>query len=171
MINVKLGRYLYIQMAYKKNKRAQEEMIGFALIIVIVAVILLIFVGFAITKPQSENVESYEVESFIQSILQYTTNCSDNLERLSVQKIIFDCKSNLKCTDDRNTCDVLYNTLTEIMAESWRIGNTPVLGYALNISVEDKNIVNIAEGNKTNNFKGSFQKLPKDIDVILNVYY
>lgn len=153
------------------SKRAQEEMVGFALIIIIVAVILLIFVGFAITRPEGERVESYEVESFVQSMLQYTSDCSDNLGKLSIQDLIFDCRSNLKCLDNRNTCEVLDETLNEIMAESWKIGNTPVMGYDLNISVENNNVLDIFEGNKTNNFKGSTQLLPREVRVVLNVYY
>ena len=63
-----------------KRKKAQEEMVGFALIIILVAVILLIFLGFSLRDQEKETIESYEVESFIQSFLQYTSDCRDNLE-------------------------------------------------------------------------------------------
>ena len=65
-------------------KRAQEEMVGFALIVIIVSVILVIFLGFSLRDQGKENVESYEVESFIQSFLQYTSECRDNFNFLSV---------------------------------------------------------------------------------------
>ncbi len=153
-----------------KTKKAQEEMVGFALIIVIVAVILLIFVGFSLTR-KTEAVESYEVESFIQAMMQQTSDCRDNLERLPVQSLILRCRSNGKCIDDRDACQVLKETLEEIMAESWKIGNTPVAGYNLSITSENELVMSISEGNKTSNYKGSFQKLPRDIDVLLNIYY
>lgn len=161
---------MFIQMRNNKNKRGQEEMVGFALIIVIVAVILLIFVGFSLTR-KTEAVESYEVESFIQAMMQQTSDCRDNLERLDVQSLILRCRSNGKCIDDRNTCDVLKETLEEIMAESWKIGNTPVIGYNLSITIENEIVMSISEGNKTINYKGSFQKLQHDIDILLNIYY
>jgi len=153
-----------------KTKKGQEEMVGFALIIVIVAVILLIFVGFSLTR-KTDRVESYEVESFIQAVMQHTSDCRDNLERLPVQNLILKCRSNEICIDNRNTCDVLKETLEEIMSESWKIGDTPVAGYNLSITMENQQVMSVNAGNKTNNFKGSLQKLPHDIDVLLNVYY
>ncbi|MBU4116158.1 MAG: hypothetical protein KKG94_00235, partial [Nanoarchaeota archaeon] len=75
-------------------KRSQEEIVGFALIIIIVAVILLIFLGFYLRAPQKEIIESYEIESFIQSFLQYTSDCESNLEFLPVKNLIFACYEN-----------------------------------------------------------------------------
>ena len=81
-----------------KNKYGQEEMVGFALIMIIVAIILLIFLSFSLGKSEKETVESYEVESFIQSMSQYTTDCRDNLEYVSIQKLIFDCLISIPIT-------------------------------------------------------------------------
>ena len=115
-----------------KSKRSQEEMIGFALIIVLVAVILLIFLGFSLRSPQNETIESYEVESFIQAFLQYTTDCKDNLEFLSIKKLIFACSDRETCLDRRDTCEVLDSTLKGILEESWKVGeNLPYKGYTL----------------------------------------
>src|SRR3989338_7985995 len=56
-------------------KRSQEEMVGFALIIILVSIILLVFLAFSLSKSKTESTESYEVNSFLQSTLQYTTAC------------------------------------------------------------------------------------------------
>ncbi len=93
-------------------------MIGFALIIIVVAVILLVFVGFFLRDTEKESVESYEVESFIQSFLHYTSDCRDNLEFLSIQKLILDCNNDRLCLDQRKACDVLTPILEEITEES-----------------------------------------------------
>lgn len=152
------------------NKMAQEEMVGFALIMIIVSVILIIFISLTITKPQEE-VESYEVESFIQAMLQYTTDCEDNLEHLSVQRLILRCKRGDICLDERNTCDVLDETLNGLIKGSWQIENRPVKGYDFKVISDQETIIAISEGNKTNNFKGSVQILPNDIDISFRVYY
>lgn len=157
-----------------KNKKGQEEMVGFALIMIIVAVILLIFLSFSLRRSEKEIVESYEVESFIQAILQYTTDCRDNLEYLSIQKLIFDCYDKDICIDNRNTCDVLNSTLKEIMKESWKVeGDRPVQGYELKVIVdESEEILIIKEGNITQNSKGAFQPLGKrDTEIFFNAYY
>ena len=114
-------------------KKAQEEMIGFALIIIVVAVIILVFIGFSLKSPQKEAVESYEINSFIQSFLQQTSDCRDNLEYLSIQKLIFDCNDGEICLDGRNTCEVLDSTLRGITEESWKIEESPIKGYNLEI--------------------------------------
>jgi len=154
----------------KMIKKAQEEMVGFALIIIIVAVILLIFLGFTLLKPQKENIESYEVESFLDSMMQYTTDCSDNLERLDIQGLITKCNRNQKCLDERESCDVLNETISNILKETWKIENSPVLGYELNISSE-KEILFISKGNKTSNYKGAINMLPNEIKIFFRAYY
>ena len=160
-------------MKNKKNKHGQEEMVGFILIIVIVAVILLIFLGLSIKKPQKQAVESYEVEGFIHGFLQYTTDCRDNsnLEYLPIRKLILACDNSERCLDNRNTCNVLRDTLTEIVKESWRTGQErPVKGYELNITLQNKEF-SLKEGNFTGNSKGAVQLLVRNIDVYFTVYY
>ena len=159
-----------------KNKYGQEEMVGFALIMIIVAVILLIFLSFSLGKSEKETVESYEVESFIQSMLQYTTDCRDNLEYVSIQKLIIDCYKKDICIDDRNSCDVLNSTLKEIMKESWKVeGDRPVKGYELKIIVDkEEEMIVLEEGNITKNSKGSMVPFPssgKDYEIFFNAYY
>ncbi len=151
----------------KKQKKAQEEMIGFVLIIVLVAVILLIFLGFSLRSPQKEVVESYEVEGFIQVFLQYTTDCRDNLEYLSIRKLIFDCNDGGTCLDERDACEVLDSTLTRIVEESWKVeGDRPVKGYGLNITSNGKEMLLIKEGNVTKNYKWAMQDFSRSGSLI-----
>lgn len=158
---------------YKKN--AQEEMVGFALIVIIIAVILIIFLGFSLRKPQKEAVEDYEVNSFIQAVLQYTTDCRDNLEYLSVQKLIFNCNNEEICLDERDTCEVLNSTLNEIIKESWKIeGDRPVKGYELSILSNKKEILMLKEGNITQSYKGSMQDFSRSgnsVEIYFTTYY
>ena len=157
------------------KKKAQEEMVGFALIIVIVAIILLVLLSISLRKPQQEEVESYEVDSFIQAFLQYTSNCRDDLEYLDVQELIFDCNDGRMCVDERDTCEVLSSTMEEIIEESWKVGvDRPVLGYELKILSESTEILSLSEGNKTQNYKGSMQSLVKrgdKLDIFFTAYY
>ncbi len=146
-------------------------MIGFALIIIVVAVILLVFVGFSLRDTEKEAIESYEVESFIQSFLQYTTDCRDNLRAFSVQKLISSCRNNNLCLDERDACQVLNSTLKEIMEESWKIGeNNPIKGYELKIISDGKEMLKFKEGNITANSKGSVQYFP-NIEIFFTSYY
>jgi len=147
-----------------KRKSGQEEMVGFALIIIIVAVIFLVFLGFSLRGSQKVDIESFEVKSFLQAFLQYTTDCRDSgLEYLSIRDLIFSCNKNDICLDDRNTCDVLNSTLTEIIEESWNTdGDSPIKGYGLDITRNGiEEILGIEKGNFTNNYRSSMQDFSK----------
>ena len=156
-------------------KKGQEEMVGFVLIVIIVAILILVFIGFSLRAPQVQDVESYEVESFIQSTLQYTSDCQDNFGYLTVDDLIFDCVEATSCVDGRKTCDVLLESLEGISEESWRIENRPLEGYELKVSYEGEDLISeINEGNQTNNYKGSVQDFSKggrSIQVFFRAYY
>ena len=158
----------------KKNKRGQEEMLGFALIVVVVAVGILIFISFMLTRPQKEPVESYEVESFIQSTLKFTTDCRDNLERQNVRKLILSCNRGDTCLDMRLACTVLDTILKDIVEESWRIENRPEEGYEFAISLGEQKLIIFEDGNKTKNYKQASQDLVgggENIEVSFRAYY
>ena len=161
----------------RKNKKAQEEMIGFALIIIIVAVIMLVFLNLSLKSPEKQAVESYEVDSFIQAFLQYDTDCEETYETnyLSVQELIFNCNDEEKCLDERDTCEVLESTLQEITEECWKVGvDYPVKGYQMNITVNGEELISFKEGNITGNYKGGSQDFTQrgnSIDILFTAYY
>ncbi len=158
----------------KNDKKGQEEMVGFALIMIIVAVIGLIFLGFSLSRPQVSSVESYEIDSFTQAFLQYHTSCEDNLEHLTIQKLISRCKSGgSNCLDGRTLCVALREEAGEVLESSWPIVDRPEAGFQLLIINDETQteIVRIMEGNVTNNYKGTTQYPTSDVELIFNVYY
>ena len=149
-------------------------MVGFALIIIIVAVILLVFLAVSLNKSKEEVLGTNEVSSFVQSTLSYTTSCAEySDEYYSIQKLITECVNyENNCLDGRTTCDVLNSTLEDILKESWPVGeNTPVIGYEFFITVNDEVLIFFEEGNKTLNNKGSPQAFPHSIDIYFTAYY
>jgi len=157
------------------KKRGQEEIVGFALIVIIIAVVFLLFLGFSLNNGKREAVESYEIDSFIQAFLQYTTNCSSSLEYLSVRKLVFSCDNAELCEDERDSCEVLNRTLKSIIEEGWKIGDDrPLKGYEMGILSEGTNMIRIREGNITPQYKGAMQPFTrrgKDYEITFKVYY
>jgi hypothetical protein len=142
------------------RKKAQEEMVGFALILIIVAVIFLVFLSVYIRKPP-EISENSEVNSFIQASLQYTTNCEQDSKNLTLQKLVYKCQNEEICSDGKKTCKALNDTLKGIIEESWQVGEkNPVKGYTLLIFSEKEQILNLTKGVVTKHYKGS---PPQDI--------
>lgn len=155
----------------KKKRRAQNEIVGFALILIIVAVAFIIFISIYITKSSEES-EDYQAKSFVQALLQYTTTCEDEgLTNVTVQNLIKRCYEQEECYREEtnphgetDSCVVLNDTIKEIIKESWKIGpQNPNIGYSFIISFSDgieapTNFLNITEGNVvTNNYRIGYQ--------------
>ncbi len=160
----------------KLNKKAQEELVGFGLIIIIVSVILLVFLSLSLSNPNRMEIQSYEVEGFIQAFLQHTSDCEDSLGFLSVQELIFSCDNEDICLNNQSACDAMNFTLTQICENSWNVGaNTPIKGYELRITSDGKDLLPpIVKGNITQNYKGAMQDFAKrgqDYEVSFKTYY
>lgn len=157
----------------KMSKKGQEEMVGFGFIILIVAVILIIFITLMINRPEQE-IESYEVESFLQSLLQVTSDCEEYGGFMTIKDLSFECRENSVCLDGRDTCDVLNDTLENIVGDVWQIQDRPVEGWSLQIVSEADSIINMTQGNKTANYKGSSQsffKSGREYKMFFKAYY
>ena len=114
-----------------RNKRAQEEIVGFAVIVIIVSIIVVFFLVFSISN-KGEQIDSYEAESFLQSALVYTSSCEERSQLLSIQDLIVACYDEQVCGNGQDACLVLEQTLTGITEESWNVGSDfPVKGYKL----------------------------------------
>jgi hypothetical protein len=157
-----------------KYKSAQEEMVGFAVIMVIIAVILLILISFLSRNEDKEVVESYEIESFIQTALQYTSDCENELEFFSLQGLIVACEEGKPCLDGKDSCLILNSTVEKLVENGWQTGEqSSIKGYNFKIITNDKTTLEFKKGNETRNYKSGFQGFAKSRDnyeVTLDIY-
>lgn len=158
------------------NKRGQEEMVGFALIIIIVSIIILVFLGFFLGNQKNQSIESFEAESFVISSLQCSTECRDYYGYLSVKDLIFMCNSDLECKDGENSCSILNSTLNGILNQGWKVGGgSPIQGYELSITSNTGEVLPVIfKGNRTSNSEGTLQPFSKSgasVDILFNVFY
>jgi competence protein ComGC len=154
-----------------KLKKAQSELVGFGLIIVIVAVLILVFLSFSLNKSE-EPVQNYELETFIQASLEYTTDCaiSYSSKLVSLRRLIKECSKQSLCVDGNYSCDVLNNTLTGILENSWKVGpEWPAKAYSLNITSSGQPLFELEKGNKTTEIKGAVQNF-ENIDIYFKIY-
>ncbi len=158
------------------SKKGQEEMVGFALIVIIVSVVILIFIAIMMySKNSSSSVKSYELESFISSLLTYTTNCSElSQEYLNVQKLISRCTENGNCDSGENSCELLKKVLEGTIDESWNTEQKQIKGYVFRVLSDSNSNITIKSGeNLTGNSRTAVQNLiisTKNISVILDIY-
>ena len=157
------------------GKKGQEEMVGFALIVIIVSIIILVFLGFFLGNSKNQSVQSFEAESFVISSLQYSTQCADYYGYLSVTDLIFMCNSKTLCRGGEYSCSILNSTLSGILNQSWNVGEgSSVKGYALDITSNTGEVLSISKGNITRNSEGTSQPFTKggaSINIIFNIFY
>ena len=150
------------------NNRGQEEMMGFAMIVVIVAVIGLVFLGIAARQeaPQT-GVESRDLQYFIESALQTTTSCALRFvpDYASVAELIVACAGDAKtvCISDQvPVCRALNTSLQQMIAQSWPVSSEhPSQGYDLNITFTTVNqkipssVLTMHAGNCTQEYRSA----------------
>ena len=150
-------------MEQRRRKKAQEEMVGFVMIMIIVAIVFLVFIGFSIRKGVEKEKESIEISQFLGSTMEFTTSCAINFETAysNLGNLIRECYDNVRCVDGKNACEVLNKTLIEIIDASWQTGiDRPAKGYEFkavyttNVSETgretEKTVISINKGNCTN---------------------
>ncbi|MDO8459669.1 MAG: hypothetical protein Q7S74_01035 [Nanoarchaeota archaeon] len=123
------------------KKRAQEEMVGFVLIVVLVAIIFLVFIGITVRQSsRSTPPESIETSQFLDALLETGTNCAIDYEPKysNIGVLISNCNDGRKCTSGKTACDILSNyTLIPLLDASWPTGpDRLITGYEFKIISE-----------------------------------
>jgi len=117
------------------NKKGQEEMVGFVVIVLIIAIIFLVVLGIVFWQKNGSEVKSVDVLQFLESTLETTTSCALEFEPAysSVGDLLISCYSepNKECKPSKeNVCKELNKTLEEILDVSWKVGgNYSLKGY------------------------------------------
>lgn len=117
----------------RNNKRAQEEIVGFVAIVVLVAVIALVLLSFSFRKGAEAN-ESVAVAQLLSSMNEYTTGCEvgNAVRGVALGRLYDACRTEGVCGDGRNACDVLNETSGDIIVNALRPAeDRPVKGYRL----------------------------------------
>ena len=161
-----------------RRKLGQEEMAGFAIIIVLVVVILLAFLSASLKKPNKDPLENYEVANFLQSALQQTTGCDTGRGYIDVKDLIFECYAFETCENGVNSCTLLETTLRNMILRSWSVSGEDPLYSGYNMSVrfnEDSLLINSVAGGETAENKyiatQDFSRAGDDVFIEFTVWY
>jgi len=123
-----------------KSKRAQEEMVGFVLIVVLVAVIFLVFLGIFVRRaPENTQQNSAEVSQFLSASLEYTTNCTldGGFSFKSLADLTHSCNLGLRCDSGKTACEELKETSRKLVETAWTFSDdSPTVNYKFSIDLE-----------------------------------
>jgi hypothetical protein len=104
-------------MLNKFKKKAQQEMVGFILIVVLVIVALMVFLIVSANKPLV-SVDSPATKSLMSSIMAYTTDCVfSEPYKTNVMELMIGCyENNKRCVNlNKGSCEYLNETLSKVM--------------------------------------------------------
>ena len=125
-------------MTLKENK-GQEEILGFVVVVVFVAVIALVVLGFALqSDSQQTGGESSDIAHFLESTFAMTSECTLRVpHHASVGEVASVCVADSKriCEEGEQACAVLNRTLSKTIAAAWDMSNASAIqGYTLTLT-------------------------------------
>ncbi|MCK5321468.1 hypothetical protein KAJ38_02725 [Candidatus Pacearchaeota archaeon] len=137
-----------------RNKKGQQEMVGFVLIVVLVMVGLMVFLIISV-RNSPEPTNSLAIENLLASIMKHTTECAivfepqfDNFEDLFKSCYEGDICSNL----EQSACEYLNESLRDVV-DALMDSEATVVAYQLDFFVRDdegqQGLLRIVEGNCT----------------------
>jgi len=152
----------------KITKKAQEEVVGFVAIVVIVAILLVLLLGFSIKKPSNSNQESKDLYQFLESLMKYTSQCAISYEPdySELGELIKECYSGASlCLNQKSPCEIAEEDIKNIIEASFKVGEAQgYKGYefkSIYTETEDeaeklmKDIILIKKGNCSSSYIGS----------------
>lgn len=139
---------------HNKKIKAQQEMVGFVLIVVLVVVVLMVFLVISL-RQDKEPIDSLEVSNILNSLMKYTTSCAIVFEPQydNVEMLFKSCYENDQCSNlNKNSCDYLNETLNSAM-ESILSTEATISAYQIDFLTRDEQgeegILRILNGNCT----------------------
>jgi len=127
------------------TRKAQQEIFGFVIIIVMVLVIGVIFFGLVLQRSMNkpEFKEYQQVNDFLFSVMHYTTSCKNK----PISGVFQLCVDDKSCDQQTEACDFLKEKLSDIlnktMGDETNIIGKPIHGYHL---VSEGEKINITAG-------------------------
>ena len=110
------------------HNRGQEELVGFVLVVAIVAISGLILIGLVMRLESggSEETRSADIAQFLESLWQASAAChlSAGAAPATLSEIAASCVADkgTKCREGGSACSVLNATLHDVIVGSWGIG-------------------------------------------------
>jgi Tfp pilus assembly protein PilX len=161
----------YNALTTKRERRGQEEIVGFVVIVVLVSLVLVVFLGISLRRPTQLPQDSVLVYQFLDSSFEQTSDCrlSEFGAPLSLDGLIKECfETGTTCFDGNVTCAVAERLLTAQLNASFPTGSRfPIQGYNLTTRyiADDETdtagaLASISVGECNNTYSGGSYAIP-----------
>jgi len=155
-----------------RNKNAQQEIVGFVLIVVLVMIGLMVFLIIS-ARDSPEQVGSIEVGNMLSSIMKQTTECAivsePNYDKF--EDLFKSCHQGKKCRNmGVDACDYLNESLRAVL-EGMFATEATVGAYQIDFLVKDgdgqEGLLRIFEGNCTGSVSSAQRSIVSDSDSLI----
>ena len=165
----------------KKERKGQEESMGFVVIVLLLVVVAVVFLSFSLRKSSSSAQNQQELSDLTWAVLSYTTNCSILGEPQSVWDLARKCSRNtaqnceaVEGESAMNACDDLNATIQDIFkklkGEGEVLADKSIHAYEFDISTQSEKYF-ARQGNLSGNFVSYSTFVPTNINVTARFYY
>ncbi|MBI5148246.1 hypothetical protein HZA33_01050 [Candidatus Pacearchaeota archaeon] len=157
-----------------KPSRSQEEMVGFVLIILLVVVIGLVFLGYSL-RHKVEPVENANVRSLLNTVLEYTSNCTEYPGvYYSVRDLTKACSEKQRCENlEQGSCEYLTYLLKDILDKIPDIASDkPVKAYELKttlLGASNETMLELTKGNCSKNVTIASQRIAGTPEILVRL--
>lgn len=110
----------------RSGKKSQMEIMGLALVVVLISLGLLFFIKFSIRESESPNIRKSVTESALASNLLSTmlSTTAKDCSLIEIKDLVHDCASNnqIVCENNQGSCEYLnsfFDTIFKETLESW----------------------------------------------------
>jgi len=146
------------------KRKSQMELLGLAIIVILVSLGFLFVVRFVLLKPSDNLKKEYTYTEMasneLNAILKSTT---DNCKGTDITELLQDCATiqRITCEDGRNSCvyvnETIYNILNSTLTD-WK------KTYIFNVSIDDNTIIYFEEGKISNDDERQVKIFPIPLD-------
>ena len=132
-----------------QKKKAQQEIAGFVIIVVLVSVGALLFFSLMLGRGESKLENNAEISYLLKASMYYTTECAINFipQYQKLEDLAKLCYNKDKCLSNIDSCVVLNETFKQIIKDALVVSpNSPNKAYLLNIYYQEANSTSPNEG-------------------------
>lgn len=141
------------------NRKAQEEITGFIIIVLFVTIVILVLGGFFMYRLKDTSPkDSQEISQFLDSIMEYSSDCAKSYEPnyLKINELISACDSGISCVSGETACSSLNRTLRDLIKSNWRASDERYIkGYLFDVYHKRADGTRTQVGHLTPIFEGS----------------
>ena len=125
------------------NKRAQQEIVGFIVIVLMVVIAGVIFLSISLRPQKAIVKDDADISNFLISSARFTTECyvSTIPKYKTIEDLTKDCTNPVKkCDDGRGVCDVLNSSYAGLISKVWLASSVGAVKYYGLVAYKQSNI-------------------------------